>query len=84
MVHTVLPSASKALSGCLSGVLDLPVHHRLLTRQQQQFESEGYVGSALNRLGGFVNLLGRGASHSDSFEAVRIAATLLPKVCLRT
>ena len=50
----------------------------------QQFESEGYAGSALNRLGGFVNLLGRGASHSDSFEAVWIAATLLPKVCLRT
>ncbi len=49
----------------------------------QQFESEGYAGSALNRLGGFVNLLGRGASYSDSFEAVWIAATLLPKVCLR-
>ena len=48
----------------------------------QQFESEGYAGSALNRLGGFVNLLGRGASYSDSFEAVWIAATLLPKVCL--
>ena len=50
----------------------------------QQFENEGYVGSALNRLGDFVNSLGRGASYSDSFAAVRIAATLLPKVCLRT
>ncbi len=47
----------------------------------QQFVSEGYAGSALNRLGGFVNLLGRGASYSDSFETVWIAATLLPKVC---
>ena len=39
----------------------------------QQFESEGYAGSALNRLGGFVKLLGRGASYSDSFEAVSTA-----------
>ncbi len=37
----------------------------------QQYESEGYAGCALNRLGGFVNLLGRGASYTDSFEAER-------------
>ena len=50
----------------------------------QQFESEGYAGSALNRFGGFVDLHGRGASYSDSFEAIWIAATLLPKVFLCT
>ncbi len=50
----------------------------------QQFESGGYAGSALNRLDGFVNLLGLGARYHGSFDAVWIAATMLPKVCLCT
>ncbi len=47
----------------------------------QQFESEGYAGSALNRLGGFVKLLGRGASYSDSFEPQSLRCVFAPKTC---
>ncbi|DBA80277.1 TPA: hypothetical protein ACH3X2_007411 [Trebouxia sp. C0005] len=50
VVHTVVPSASKALSGCLSEPVSPPVHHRLLThsRSSERFSYSGLARPASN------------------------------------